>query len=368
MKLKYSKIYSHLIKLYSWFPYTFLRGFAFAPIHVTVEVTYNCNLACDFCQFIENGVTDKPKNFHTVMSGEEIRRRIDEIPRRALISFTGGEAFTRKDFIDILEYACRKNKCEVITNGTMITPAVRDRLFQCSARSIFSPGLAMLSMSLEGPEEIHDRIVKQAGAFQKATGTLKELIRRRNESGGKYPLFNAKLVITRENAPYVGLFFDQLEETGVDILNLMVYHQRDAHLQRMLDNYDARFQPHRIRWPEEDLAVLAEQLDRVAEKMKTSPMDVRVTPGDFTLKDIVSYYGEGIDLSQYHCVSLWSKMAISAYGDAFPSCQFKPLGPIGNRTLAQVWNGERIRDYRNDLKTHQVFDYCLGCCNMEKKS
>jgi MoaA/NifB/PqqE/SkfB family radical SAM enzyme len=367
VKVKYSRLYGQLIKLYSWIPYTLFRGFAFAPVHVTIEVTYNCNLRCDFCQFIEDGVTDKPKNFHPVMTGDEIRKRIDEVPRRALISFTGGEAFTRKDFIDLLEYACRKNKCEVITNGTMITPQILDRLSACSATSILSPGLVMLSMSLEGPEPIHDLIVKQDGAFKRAMGTLRELIRRREEAGRKYPLFNTKMVVTRENTPYLAEFFDQVEEAGADILNLMVYHQRDAHLQRMLDDYKATFTHDRIRWPDRDLSLLSDQLDLIREKSKNSRLDVRITPGDFTLDDILAYYGDGIDLSQYYCVSLWSKMAISAYGEAFPSCQFKPLGAIGEKTLSEVWNGQKIRDYRNDLKSHRIFEYCLGCCNMEKK-
>lgn len=367
MKLKYSRIYGRLIKLYSWIPYTLFKGFAFSPIHVTIEVTYNCNLRCDFCQFIEDGVTDKPKNFHPIMSGDEIRRRIDEVPKRSLISFTGGEAFTRKDFIDLLEYACRKNKCEVITNGTMITSQILDRLVRCSATNILSPGLVMLSMSLEGPEQTHDLIVKQPGAFKKAMDTLREMICRREEAGRKYPLFNAKLVITLENTPYLAQFFDQLEEIGVDILNLMVYHQRDAHLQRMLDDYQAEFSHDRIRWSDKDLSLLSDQLGEIGEKAKNSHLDVRITPGDFTLDDVVTYYQDGIDLSKYYCVSLWSKMAISAYGEAFPSCQFKPLGTIGDKTLQEVWNGEKIRDYRNDLKSNQIFEYCLGCCNMEKK-
>src|SRR5262245_56396229 len=93
-------------------------GSALRPIHMLIEVTYRCNLRCTFCQYldiIEHRTTpvgpvlgDLPLEF--------IKRRVDEFPRRRLVSFTGGDVSVRRDFPEILSHASRHHKTHLVSN------------------------------------------------------------------------------------------------------------------------------------------------------------------------------------------------------------------------------------------------------------
>jgi len=94
------------------------------PLKATVELTYGCNLRCVHCY----NPTHKAKG---ELSTQEFYRIIDELVREGcfLITFTGGEMFTRRDTFEILTYAKQKGIAIILlTNATLITPERADRI------------------------------------------------------------------------------------------------------------------------------------------------------------------------------------------------------------------------------------------------
>jgi MoaA/NifB/PqqE/SkfB family radical SAM enzyme len=94
----------------------FERGLA-APICLTWELTYACNLACTHC-LSSSGRRD-PKELTT----EEALGLIDEIADMQVfyINIGGGEPMIRRDFFPLIEHAVeRRVGVKFSTNGTRI--------------------------------------------------------------------------------------------------------------------------------------------------------------------------------------------------------------------------------------------------------
>ncbi len=75
-----------------------------------------CNLACPFC--FEGASINSKRLAATKLS--DIKHLIDEALDLQVkqFSFTGGEPFMNKDFLDILDYCLEHNPCLVLTNAT----------------------------------------------------------------------------------------------------------------------------------------------------------------------------------------------------------------------------------------------------------
>lgn len=94
------------------------------PLVGVFELTHRCNLHCVHC-FIPKDL-DK-----TELSYRQICDILDQLCQKGCIflCFTGGEVFSRSDFIDIYIYAKNLGFIIVIlTNGTLITPHIADVL------------------------------------------------------------------------------------------------------------------------------------------------------------------------------------------------------------------------------------------------
>ena len=91
-----------------------------APICLTWELTYACNLACIHC-LSSSGRRD-PRELQTA----EARAVIDELHDMQVfyVNIGGGEPMVRPDFFELVEYAVeRQVGVKFSTNGTRLTPA-----------------------------------------------------------------------------------------------------------------------------------------------------------------------------------------------------------------------------------------------------
>ena len=94
------------------------------PLQASIELTWGCNLRCVHCY----NPTHIAKNELTTA---RIYRIIDQLAGEGCLhlSFTGGELFTRGDYFEILAYAkSRGFTSSLLTNATLVTPAVADRV------------------------------------------------------------------------------------------------------------------------------------------------------------------------------------------------------------------------------------------------
>ncbi len=86
-------------------------------------------------------------------------------------SFTGGEPFIVKDFINILRYASSLNPCLVLTNGT---DPVLKRLHQIETLAE-QPHPVSFRISIDYPDEARHDAARGSGSFRKSWRSLRAL-------------------------------------------------------------------------------------------------------------------------------------------------------------------------------------------------
>ena len=156
-----------------------------APICLTWELTYACNLTCAHC-LSSSGRRD-PRELST----EQAKAVIDELERMQVfyVNIGGGEPTIRPDFWELLEYAVAHHVgVKFSTNGVRITPE--------RARFLASPamkGYVDVQISLDGATAAVNDRVRGPGSYDTALRALENL----RAAGFK----DAKIsvVCTREN-------------------------------------------------------------------------------------------------------------------------------------------------------------------------
>jgi len=138
------------------------------PIKATIELTYGCNLRCVHCY----NPTHKAKG---ELSTQEFYRIIDQLAQKGcfVISFTGGEMFTRRDTFEILTYAKKKGIAIILlTNATLITPERADRIQALQPWSV--------EISIYGATaETYERVTGIPGSFGRFLEGVERLRERR---------------------------------------------------------------------------------------------------------------------------------------------------------------------------------------------
>ena len=126
-----------------------------------IELTPYFNLRCVHCY-----LQDQEKK--TLLSTEEVKHIIDKLFEEGVLFlyFTGGEIFTRPDFLDIYIYAKKKGFIvELLTNGTLIDSKV------IQVFNLFPP--ASVSISMYGKdEESYYRVTGQRGMYARVINTF----------------------------------------------------------------------------------------------------------------------------------------------------------------------------------------------------
>jgi MoaA/NifB/PqqE/SkfB family radical SAM enzyme len=131
------------------------RGLS-APVNVTWEVTYACNLSCVHC------LSDSGGKRSSELTTEQARKVIDAMSDNKVFQFSigGGEPFVREDFLDLMDYAHEKGIVTCIsTNGTMIDDEIAHRL---------DHKLVYIQVSLDGATPESNDTIRGRGSFRRA--------------------------------------------------------------------------------------------------------------------------------------------------------------------------------------------------------
>ncbi len=128
-----------------------------------------CNLACPFC--LEGSVPGDTRLDRILLA--DVRPFIDEALSLGVkqFSFTGGEPFIVKDFINILDYAAALRPCLVLTNGT---DPVLMRLHQIRRLSESAHSISF-RISIDYPDRAQHDEGRGAGNFDKALEGMRSL-------------------------------------------------------------------------------------------------------------------------------------------------------------------------------------------------
>lgn len=171
-----------------------------APICLTWELTYACNLQCVHC-LSSSGRRD-PRELTT----EECEAVIDELQRMQVfyINIGGGEPTIRKDFWHLVRYAVDHGVgVKFSTNGSGIDAEVAEQLAESDYVDV--------QISIDGADAETNDHVRGAGSFATAVRAMEHL-----QAAG-FEGFKISVVITRHNIPQVDEFKAMADHYGAQL-------------------------------------------------------------------------------------------------------------------------------------------------------
>ena len=155
-----------------------------------------CNLECTHC--INASGPDDP--WLKPIAPEVARAAIREADQLGVkeIYFTGGEPFLHGEIMALLADALAVAPTTVLTNGTLIDPAMADRLAALARGAAYS---LEIRVSLDDTDPERNDRIRGAGAFDKAVRAIQLLHER-----GLLPIVTATEITSHEHAGGRGIY------------------------------------------------------------------------------------------------------------------------------------------------------------------
>lgn len=291
------------------------------PVSITLEPTNTCNLRCPVCETGANSLGRNPK----MMTYEEFVKILDKVGARAnhVMLYYMGEPFLNKNVYRMIRYA-RDMGLYVLscTNGEVIDPV-----------RLYESGINEISFQIGGiRQETHGtyRVNGNLARTMENLSTYLQIIRSR----GRKPeenLVELGLIVMRHNEGEIEEFMRMAEKMGVDRKHMI---------------------SPCVRTPQQGTDFLP-QSDRywIYERAKFE-QDGCLVPKRIYPRN--------------SCPWLYASITIQVGGDVVPCCR-DPHGQyiVGNlleQSLEEVWNGPKIRAFRNAvLNNQQGVDICRLC-------
>jgi len=169
-----------------------------APLHAVWELTLRCNLRCRYCGSAAGRARDDE------LSTDESLRLCEAIRRLGVgrVTLMGGEPFLREDWAAIVAKLQQLGQpVDIISNGQLCDRA--------TVRTLRQHDVYGLSLSLDGPEPVHDDLRARPGAF----GRVARAVEHAQEAGLRVGIVTH---VNRANLPFLDPMYELLASWAVD--------------------------------------------------------------------------------------------------------------------------------------------------------
>jgi len=322
------------------------------PEAVMLYLTERCNLNCKVC-FLKH-----IKIEHNELEVDDWIRLLDEISKwRPRVSISGGEPLLYNGIDKILDYLRKKGlSTTMTTNGTLIDkhllPVINN--------------VERLKISIDGPEEIHDKLRGIKSTYNRVMHNIALLNRVKSEKHRQTPFLTMYTIITTDLLPYLEQMIEIAIENNfqqIRFLHLLFLTEKDMYAaeKKFPDKLyyweGAVFNPgHLINGRK-----IAEAIRKI--KGKRYPIIVEFEP-DFNFGEIKKYYERDESFfSKYRgkCKMPWVSMTIKQDGRV-EICPDYIIGDAGKNSLTRIWNSGKALELRGFISHKNLFPVCKSCC------
>jgi MoaA/NifB/PqqE/SkfB family radical SAM enzyme len=138
------------------------------PLKLTFILTYRCNTKCEMCN-----IWKRPSRGQ--MTAEEVETFFSRNPGFRWINLSGGEIWLRDDLLDIVHSIF--HHCRGLFLLDFPTTGQTPERIEAGVREIIplGPKRLLITVSLDGPPDVHDRIRNREGAFDRCVETFERL-------------------------------------------------------------------------------------------------------------------------------------------------------------------------------------------------
>jgi MoaA/NifB/PqqE/SkfB family radical SAM enzyme len=333
------------------------------PIGAVYEATMRCNLHCEFCYV--GDLLNIEGEWRQEMTLEALQRAF---PHEAgfQIRLTGGEIFMRKDIMSVLDlfrekgYACGY----LTTNGTIITEERAEALAALAADGF----LRHISVSIDGPGDLHDAARGQTGTFTRTCAGLRRLQDAARRRQAKLRI-SINTTVAHESLDALDQMVDVAGELGVDAigLNHLMFSTPEevAETVRMIGADDASVIATFVTPdPGVDANLVRQKVGALQAKCRERNVLFDYRPKVHPPL-IDNYYTPGTRLNG-RCLYPFLHARISFSGKVY-FCPFirVEVGDLAKSTLEEIWNSDRYVDMRRRLVENGIFPVCRRCCKVE---
>ncbi len=331
------------------------------PRRVSLTLTNFCNLRCRMCgQWSENGYIRRSGAEVAPMPLSEWKRLVDEMAGNGVtwVLIRGGEPFLYPGIIELLEYLQSKGlRTSVDTNASMLKQYAAD---------LVRLGDVHITISVDGPEPIHDAVRGVKGSFRRIADGLAAL-REFERSSGKYVDRSICFTISRYSLAGLGDMPDVARRLGVPTILIGPYYyfseavgkQYEAELRELgCDGYTWRGFQH------EDSGVDIDEFLRQLRRFRQNLGSVNVYPFmDLNEDQYRTWFTDpSTPVGSTECWSLDGLIDIQPNGDANFCVDFPDysIGNVKESTIAELWNGERAARFR-EARRKKPLAVCHRC-------
>jgi len=334
--------------------YLLAAGTTRSLVNITLELTYRCNMNCDFCM-LKN---ETRRSAARELRFPDLKALVDQVQPAGLGFFiTGGEPFLHPDCTELIEYIKKTRlKCGINTNGLLLTPPVADRLL--------AAGTDYVIISLHDADVTHKHTIRE-DAFKRVTSNLRYLAGKKSWTS---LLVNS--VISPTTLDCMTDMVDSAADCQVDAITFQ--HMRfltpkninDLHTIWSQTGGDAPLSYNLMDQKDFDLAKIEKQVARAKERAAKRDISIFFKP-NLDSKGLHTWY-KGDGLIGRHCLYLYTDVRINPAGDVH-GCQFiqQKMGNIREQPLPDIINNEKYRKFRQAFRqADTLLPACGRCCKL----
>jgi MoaA/NifB/PqqE/SkfB family radical SAM enzyme len=343
------------------------------PPRLSLTITNNCNLRCRMCgQWSETGYVRASALTRPAMRLSDWKRVVDEGAAHGLrwLLVRGGEPFLYPGIMELLFYVREKGiSLSIDTNGTLLKHFAAD---------LVRLNDTVLTISVDGPEEIHDAVRGVAGCFRRIEESLAAL-RDAEQAAGRVIPRTICFTLSRYNLRGLGEMPGVARRLRIPKLHFMPYYYVPPAAGKQYEEELAALGCRAFSW--RGFANEHSGID-FAEFLRQLQLYRAALGGDVTEAPFLTLSEDGYrtwfadvttPIGPAECWNLDGLLDIQPDGEANFCIDFPDysIGNVRGSTIEQLWNGERANRFREARRKHP-FAVCHRCgarhCSYERPS
>lgn len=323
------------------------------------EPTIRCNLKCEMCY---QGQT-RALRLGELSTVEILKIYEKFLPKVSEIKLVGGEPFMRSDILELISFWDKAGKKIALqTNCTLLTERAVRELKKYK-------NIAAFLISLDGPENIHDKVRGVPGSYKKMINAVRMI--RKNLPQAKISIFG---MILRDNLKDIYNLIDVCKKEKFGSLNLIfeqVYNDKDIRetkkiLRDILNWKESDYRLNtQIRNPAFESGFNSEFLKRELAKLRKYGFKKKVfinfVPFNFYY-NLPEYFNEKKPRKIFCMKLLNPEFRVNQKGGAV-WCDVieKSFGNLTEKSPDEIWASEEFQKFRKFLFENSL-PICGRCC------
>jgi len=335
-----------------------------APLTIYWSINSVCNLRCKMCDvgmFNEEGMFFKnlriDRKLHEI-DIEVFKRAIDEVAEdKPYIAITSTEPLMYKPLMEAIAHCTKRGLRTGVTTGAYMLPKMADALAEA--------GLTRLSVSIDGPPDVHNHIRGRTDSFDHSYRGM-EMFAAACRRLGREPEIYINCTISNMNFDRLVDLYEAIAPLPISSINftyLWVIDEETAAQQNALygDRYSVTGSCY-SEWTDPtkiDIDVLYDQIKQLKDRPRVhfSPL--------FTKEELRTYFHRPDEFvaAKGRCLASWFFLQILADGNVivFTRCHNKPVGNIYKNSIPEIWNGSQMKDWRSFIRDVGRMPMCKRC-------